>query len=52
MAQDKQNKIKVLKSKKQYNELLEYANALPPNRDKYLLKSNALMHLKKWKELI
>lgn len=52
MAQQKQEKIKQLKSKKQYNELLEYANSLPPNRDKYILKANALMYLKKWKELI
>ncbi len=41
-----------MKAKKQYAELLEYANSLPPNRDKYLLKANALMHLRKWKELI
>lgn len=52
MAEDKQKKIKTMKAKKQYAELLEYANNLPPNRDKYLLKANALMHLKKWKELI
>ena len=52
MGQDKENKIKTLKSKKQYSELLEYANNLPPNKDKYLLKANTLMHLKKWKELI
>ena len=52
MGQQKQNKIKLMKSKKQYNQLLEYANSLPPNRDKYLLKATALMHLKKWKELI
>ncbi len=49
MAQEKQSKIKIMKAKKQYNELLEYANNLPPNRDKYLLKANALMHLRKWK---
>lgn len=52
MAAQKQAKIKAMKAKKQYAELLEYANSLPPNRDKYLLKANALMHLRKWKELI
>lgn len=37
-----------MKAKKQYVELLEYATNLPPNKDKYMLKANALMHLKKW----
>ena len=52
MAEEKQAKIRQFKAKKQYAELLEYANNLPPNRDKYLLKANALMHLRKWKELV
>lgn len=52
MAEEKQAKIRLFKAKKQYAELLEYANNLPPNRDKYLLKANALMHLRKWKELV
>ena len=50
MAQEKQAKIKLMKSKKQYAELLYYANSLPPNRDKYLLKANDIMHLKRRKE--
>lgn len=48
IAEDKQAKIKAMKTKKQYKELLDFANAMPANKDKYLLKSNALMHLKRW----
>ena len=50
IADDKQSKIKLMKAKKQYAELLDYSNTLPPNKDHYLLKANALTHLKKWKE--
>ena len=32
LAEDKKAKIKVMKSKKQYNELYSYANALPPTK--------------------
>ena len=49
VKEDQKQKIKALKSKKKYNELYELASNLPPNKDKYLLKANALMHLKKWK---
>lgn len=50
IAADKQSKIKVLKGKKQYEELLEYTDTLPSNKDRYLLRANALMHLKRWKD--
>ena len=49
VKEDKREKIKVFKAKKKYKELYELACDLPPNKDKYLLKANALMHLKKWK---
>lgn len=48
IADDKQSKIKVLKAKKQYNEILEYTDSLPSNKDRYLLRAYALMHMKKW----
>lgn len=51
IADDKQSKIKVLKAKKQYNELLEYTDSLPSNKDRYLLRAYALMHMKKWEEV-
>jgi tetratricopeptide (TPR) repeat protein len=44
-------KIKVLKSKKQYKEMLELANSMPSTKEKYLIQSNAFLHLKRWKEL-
>ena len=49
---EKKSKIKVLKNKKQFNELLDLAAELPSTKDKYMLKANALMHLKQWKEAI
>ena len=52
IADDKQTKIKMMKAKKQYNELLEYTDTLPSNKDRYLLRASALMHLKKWEEAI
>ena len=50
IAEDKQSKIKVLKAKKQYEELLDYTNTLPSSKDRYLLKANTLMHLRRWKD--
>ena len=44
-------KIKSLKAKKQYKELMDLANSMPNNKEKYLIKANACLHLKKWKEL-
>lgn len=44
-------KIKVLKAKKQYKEMLDLANSMPNTKEKYLIQSNALLHLKRWKEL-
>jgi|JI6StandDraft_1071083.scaffolds.fasta_scaffold187198_1 hypothetical protein len=49
--QETAQKIRALKGKKQYKELLEMANAMPSTKDRYLLMANALLHLKKWKEL-
>lgn len=51
ITDDKQSKIKVLKAKRQYNEILEYTDSLPSNKDRYLLRAYALMHLKKWEEV-
>lgn len=45
------DKIKALKSKKQYKELLELATSMPNTREKYLLEANSYLHLKRWKEL-
>jgi len=42
-------KIKALKSKKQYKEMLDLANSMPNTREKYLIQSNALLSLKRWK---
>jgi hypothetical protein len=50
-TQENAQKIKVYKNKRQYKELAELANSMPNTREKYLLLSNALLHLKKWKEL-
>lgn len=44
-------KIKALKGKKQYKELLEMAMAMPSTKERYLIQANALLHLKKWKDL-
>jgi len=44
-------KVKQFKTKKQYKEMLDLALAMPSTKDKYLLLSNAYLHLKKWKEL-
>jgi len=44
-------KIKVLKAKRNYKEMLQIASTMPNNRDKYMLQSNAYLHLKMWKEL-
>ena len=44
-------KIKAYKGKKQYKELLELALAMPSTKERYLIQANALLHLKKWKEL-
>lgn len=52
IAEDKKTKIRLMKANKQYKELLDYANSLPPNKDMYMLKANALMHLRKWSEII
>lgn len=49
---EKNAKIKELKEKKNYPALLELAVSLPPTKDKFLLKANALMHLKKWQDAI
>jgi hypothetical protein len=43
--------LKIFKAKKQYKDILEIANSMPNNKEKYLLKCNALLHLKKWQEL-
>ena len=49
--QETADKIKTLKNKKQYKELLELAHTMPSTKERYLIQANALLHLKKWKEL-
>ena len=49
--QETANKIKTMKGKKQYKELLEMALAMPSTKERYLIQANAYLHLKKWKEL-
>jgi hypothetical protein len=49
--QETAQKIKALKGKKQYKELLEFAGTMPNTKEKYLLQANACLHLKRWKEL-
>jgi hypothetical protein len=44
-------KIKLLKAKANYAQLLELAESMPGTREKYLLKANCYLHLRKWKEL-
>lgn len=50
-SQEHGQKIKVLKAKKQYRELLDLANSMPNNKEKYMIQANALLHLKRWREL-
>lgn len=45
------SKIKVMKANKNYNEIYELTLTMPNTKEKYLMQANALMHLKKWKEL-
>ena len=49
--QETANKIKAMKGKKQYKELLEMALAMPSTKERYLIQANAYLHLKKWKNL-
>jgi tetratricopeptide (TPR) repeat protein len=44
-------KIKNLKGKKEYKDLLALADSMPNTREKYMLQANALLHLKRWREL-
>lgn len=44
-------KIKALKAKKQYKELLAFAESMPNTKEKYMIQANALLHLKRWREL-
>lgn len=46
------SKISQLIAKKQYKEILELSETLPNTKDKYLLRANAYLYLKKWKELL
>ena len=50
-SQETAQKIKILKTKKQYKELLDLAATMPNTKEKYMLQANACLHLKKWKEL-
>ncbi len=47
--QETATKIKVLKNKKQYKELLALADSMPNTKDKYLIQANAFLHLKRWR---
>lgn len=49
--QETAQKIKAFKAKKQYKDLLSLADSMPNTKEKYLLQANALLHLKRWKEL-
>lgn len=40
-----------MKANKNYNEIYELTQTMPNTKEKYLMQANALMHLKKWKEL-
>ena len=51
MNQETAQKIKVFKGKKQYKEMMQLALDMPSTKQKYLLLSNAYLHLKKWKQL-
>jgi tetratricopeptide (TPR) repeat protein len=50
-SQETAEKIKALKGKKNYKELLEMALAMPSTKERYFIQANAYLHLKKWKEL-
>ena len=49
--QEMGTQIKALKAKRQYKEILDLAETMHNTKEKYLLKANALLHLKMWKEL-
>lgn len=40
-----------MKANKNYNDIYELTQTMPNTKEKYLMQANALMHLKKWKEL-
>lgn len=44
-------RIRQLRGKKQYQELLELALTLPSTNNRFLLQANAYLNLKRWKEL-
>ena len=50
-SQENAQKIKSMKGKKQYKDLLELALGMPSTKERYLIQANAYLHLKKWKEL-
>lgn len=49
--QETATKIKTLRNKKQYKELLSLADSMPNTKEKYMIQANALLHLKRWREL-